>query len=82
MSDKTKKKSVKRRVRAIAARDLMSVMGGAGTLGQLPDTTVGMMPQGPLFPRPGGPGGPTIGFNPQGPTIGYLPTGPRNPFDK
>jgi hypothetical protein len=80
MSDKTKK-SVKRRPRAIAARDLMSVTGGAG-VGSLPDMTVGMMPQGPRFPRPGGPGGPTIGFNPQGPTIGYLPTGPRNPFDK
>jgi hypothetical protein len=66
------KKNVKRRPRVLAARDLMSVTGGAGSwTGQGP--TLGFMPTGPSNPNPWKP------TRPWGPTIGFAPTGPRNP---
>jgi hypothetical protein len=75
------KKSVKRRPRVIAARDLMSVTGGVNFGGNKFDpTTVGMAPQGPR--NPWGPRGP-IGYHPQGPggpTLGINPQGPRDPL--
>ena len=72
------KKSVKRQPRVLAARDLMSVTGGAGAN---PGSDIAVpQPRRPWDPqRPGLPG-PRNPWGPGGPTVGMFPQGPRNPL--
>jgi hypothetical protein len=75
MSDKTK--NVKRKVRTLAARDLMKATGGKGAATKFPGT-LGFVPTSPTFGALGMlPHGPTR--HPHRPVLGFFPSHPKKP---
>ena len=81
MSDKKKKKNVKRPLRNLEARDLMKATGGAPPgAASIPEGALGFMPT---------PGHPVLGFvptkprhhhRPHHPVLGLVPSGPKKPI--
>jgi len=79
MSDKTK--NVKRKVRTLAARDLMKATGGNAGAGSKFPGTLGFVPTSPTKLSPG-----VLGMMPHGPTrhphrpvLGFFPSHPKKP---